>query len=279
MTMYSTIRLFTLAAMLTLPGGTWAIAQTQTGVQTNRPTSATDPATAKTQGRADSKATVHATSAPIAEMAPGAKQGVLVDQVISVVNGDLILESDVEEERHFSAFQPFRDPGGKFSRENAIERLVDRLLILQQAKLQPDGLATNAEAKAELSSLRKEIPACTQYHCETDAGWEKFVADQGFTLDELTERWRQRMEILKFIEVRFRAGIRISPEEIRAYYQKTLLPGYARLNAKAPVLDTISDRIQEVLLQQRVGNLLSDWLESLKAQGTVRMIKPGEVTP
>ncbi len=279
MTLYSTIRLFTLAAMMHAPSGTLAIAQTQTGVQTRRPTSATAPANAKTQGRADSKATVHATSAPIAEMDPGAKQGVLVDQVIGVVNGDLILESDVEEERHFSAFQPFRDPGGKFSRENAIERLVDRVLILQQAKLQPDGLATTAEAKAELNSLRKEIPACTRYHCETDAGWEKFVADQGFTLDELTERWRQRMEILKFIEGRFRAGIRISPEEIRDYYQKTLLPEYARLNAKAPVLDTISDRIQEVLLQQRVGNLLSDWLQSLKAQGTVRMIKPGEVTP
>lgn len=278
MTLYSTIRLFTVAAMMHLSGGTLAIAQTQTGVQTNR-TPATVPATAKTQGRADSKATVHATSAPIAEMAPGAKQGVLVDQVIGVVNGDLILESDVEEERHFFAFQPFRDPGGKFSRENAIERLVDRALILQQAKLQPNGLATAAEANAELNSLRKEIPACTQYHCETDAGWERFVADQGFTLDELTERWRQRMEILKFIEVRFRAGIRISHEEIKDYYQKTLLPEYARLNAKAPVLDTISDRIQEVLLQQRVGNLLFDWLQSLKAQGTVRMIKPGEVTP
>jgi peptidyl-prolyl cis-trans isomerase SurA len=279
MNMHSTIRLFTLAAMMNVPGGTLAIAQTQTPVQTHPPTPATAPATAKTQGRADSEATVHTTTAPVAETAPIAKQGVLVDQVIGVVNGDLILESDVEEERHFSAFQPFRDPGGKFSRENAIERLVDRALILQQAKLQPDGLATTPEVKAELSNLRKEIPACTQYHCETDAGWEKFVADQGFTLDELTERWRQRMEILKFIELRFRAGIRISPEEIKNYYQKTLLPEYARLNAKAPVLDKISDRIQEVLLQQKVGNLLSDWLESLKAQGTVRMIKPGEVTP
>jgi peptidyl-prolyl cis-trans isomerase SurA len=268
MNMNSTIRLITLVATINVLAGSSAYAQNQ----------ATPPAVPKTQGRAESKATVHETTAPIPE-APVEKKGVLVDQVIGVVNGDLILESDVDEERRFSAFQPFRDPGGKFSREKAIDRLVDRALILQQAKLQPDGVATTAEAIAELNSLRKEIPECAKYHCETDAGWQKFVADQGFTLDELTERWRQRMEILKFIEVRFRAGIRITPEEIKDYYDKTLLPEYAKLNAKAPNLETISDRIQEVLLQQRVGSLLSDWLQSLKAQGTVRMIKPGEVAP
>ncbi len=74
-------------------------------------------------------------------------------------------------------------------------------------------------------------------------------------------------------------GIRIDPAAIKAYYEKTLLPEYAKQNAKAPPLDAISDRVQEVLLQQQVGKLLDDWLESLKAQGAVRMMKPGEVQP
>jgi hypothetical protein len=63
--------------------------------------------------------------------------GVIADQVVGVVNGDLILESDVNEERRFEAFEPFTTPGS-FSRERAISRLIDRTLILQQAKLQPD---------------------------------------------------------------------------------------------------------------------------------------------
>ena len=41
----------------------------------------------------------------------------------------------------------------------------------------------------------------------------------------------------------------------------------------------ISDRIQEILLQQQVGKLLQDWLKSLRAQGTVQIMKPGEVAP
>jgi peptidyl-prolyl cis-trans isomerase SurA len=32
-----------------------------------------------------------------------------------------------------------------------------------------------------------------------------------------------------------------------------------------------------VLLQQQVGNLLLDWLKTLRAQGNVRLIRLGEV--
>jgi len=206
-------------------------------------------------------------------------QGTLLDQVVAVVNGELVLESDVDEERRFQTFQPFRDSTQKYSRDKAIERLVDRTLILQQEKLQPQPPITDAEVNAQLATLRKDIPACKEYECETDAGWQKFVAAQGFTLEELTRRWRERMEVLRFIEQRFKMGIRISPAEIKAYYDKTLVPAYVSRKAKAPKLETISDRIQEILLQQQVGALLEDWLTSLKAQGSVRMAKQGEVEP
>jgi hypothetical protein len=205
--------------------------------------------------------------------------GVLVDQVIVVVNGDLILESDVDEERRMAAFQPIGEPLGSFSRKEAVDRLIDRALILQQAKLQPEQAVTQAEVDGELAQLRQTIPACRQYHCETDEGWKKFVEAQGLTLPELNARWKERMQILKFIEMRFRMGIRIEPAAIKTYYEKTLLPEYAKQNAAAPPLESISGRIQEVLLQQQVTNLLDDWLESLKAEGSVRFMKPGEVKP
>ncbi len=206
-------------------------------------------------------------------------QAVLVDQVIAVVNGDLILESDIDEERRFEAFQPFRGATEPTTRTALIDRLIDRALILQQAKLQPNDRVTITEAHNQLKTLREEIPACKPVHCETDPGWQKFVQSQGFTLPQIEELWRQRMEILRFIELRFRSGIRISAEEIKTYYDKTLAPELVRQNATPPPLDTVSDRIQEILLQQRVSNLLTDWLATLKAQGTVRIMKPGEEAP
>ena len=71
--------------------------------------------------------------------------GVLIDRVVAVVNGDVVLESDVEEERRMSVFQPISSPEGMATREKAIERLVNRRLLLQQAQLQPQHAVTEAD--------------------------------------------------------------------------------------------------------------------------------------
>jgi len=210
---------------------------------------------------------------------PGARQGTVLDRVVAVVNGDLILESDVDEETRFEEIQPYRTTDENHSRELTVRRLIDRTLILQQADLEPETAVPEKELDAQLMTLRKDIPECRQYHCETDQGWQKYVNDHGFTVEEFRERWRQRMELLRFIEVRFSNGIRISDDEIKAYYEKTMLPEYAKRHVAPPKLETISPRIEEVLLQQQVGNLLRDWLTSLRAQGRVRIMKAGEVAP
>jgi hypothetical protein len=203
----------------------------------------------------------------------------VLDRVAAVVNGDLIFDSDVDDERRFGAMQPFRDTVETPTRDQLIERIIDRTLILQQARLESLPPIEDAQLDAELAGLRKSIPACANNRCETDAGWQKFVEAQGFTVDEVRERWRQRMEVLRFIEARFRMGTRILPEEIDEYYQKTLLPAYRAQNVVAPPEPAVSDRIQEILLQRQVNKLLADWLQSLRAQGSVRIVKPGETMP
>lgn len=203
-------------------------------------------------------------------------QGDEVDRVVAIVNGQLILDSDVNRERRFAALLPYGVSSGKYNREEAIERLINRDLILQQVQLQPDTEVTQQAAAKDLESLRPKIPTCAEYHCETQEGWDKFLATQGFTEESLTTLWRQRMDVLAFIEQRFRMGIRILPSEIQEYYTKTMLPEYAAQHVTPPPLRTISRRIQEVLLQQRVSKLLNDWLGSLRAQGNVVVLHPGE---
>jgi peptidyl-prolyl cis-trans isomerase SurA len=208
----------------------------------------------------------------------GPEQGVVLDRLVAVVNGGVILESDVDEERRFEEVQPYR-AAATYTRDKIIERLIDRMLILQQAALRPEDAVPDKDLDAQLATLRKDIPACKQLHCETDDGWKRYLGDHGFTEEEFSARWRQRMQLLKFIEVRFRNGIRITDDEIKTYYEKTMLPEYVKRNVTPPKLETIQKRIEEVLLQQEVGALLQEWLKSLRAQGSVRMITPGEVAP
>jgi hypothetical protein len=89
---------------------------------------------------------------------------------------------------------------------------------------------------------------------------------------------RYRLEILRFIERRFREDIRITPQEIETYYHDTLLPQYAP-GEEIPTLDKVSPRIQEVLLQQKVNVLFGDWLDNLRKQGDVEVLDPALISP
>jgi len=223
------------------------------------------------------------TQTEIKQQAPApqmpAVQGTQLDRVVAIVNGDLILDSDVDQEKRFAALLPYGEAAGAYSRDEAVERLINRDLILQQVKLQPGDDVTTEAAQKDLDALRKALPTCKEFHCETQEGWDRFLASQGFTDASLVTLWQQRMEVLAFIEQRFRMGIKVTPEEIKAYYEKTMLPVYAQQHVAPPTLDTLSKRIQEVLLQQRVSNLLDSWLQSLRAQGSVVVLHPGEEAP
>jgi hypothetical protein len=214
------------------------------------------------------------------EMAPAVPQSqdVVLDRAIAVVNGDVILESDVDEERRFEQIQPYRGLTTDFSRERALQRLIDRTLILQQAEIEQDAEVSDQAVDEQIAKTRKDIPECKQNSCETPEGWKEFLAKRGFTPEEFHVRWKERMTLLNFIEVRFRNGIHINDQEISDYYQNTMLPEYKRQKGTPPPLTAVSKRIEEVLLQQRVSALLRDWLQSLWAQGSVRVIQQDEVT-
>jgi len=235
---------------------------------------------AATTARAQQSVTPLPTSTAPHSQSNEVTRGTVLDGVVAVVNGDVILESDVDEERRFENIQPYRGSATDFSRDRAVQRLIDRTLILQQAALEPDQTSvTEEELDRQLKTLRHDIPVCKQYQCETDAGWMKYLEANGFTQKEFRDRWRKRMALLRLIQVRFRSGIHISDDEIKNYYEKVMLPEYAKQKVTPPKLETVSTRIEEVLLQQQVGNLLRDWLQSLRVQGSVWVMKPGEVAP
>ncbi len=210
-----------------------------------------------------------------AEAPSPVQKPVVLDSVIAVVNGDVLLRSDLQSEMDMAALQPLSLPPGNNFERRAAQRLINRTLILQQMKSQ--GMVkdvTSVDVQKDLDALRKQLPACVQYQCQTEAGWDKFLSDHNLTQEEVDLRWRQRMQILTFIDARFRAGVRISKAQIEEYYNKTFVPQFAKQNAKPPELASVSSRIEEILLQQYVNVLLQDWLKTLRDQGSVIILDP-----
>ena len=208
-----------------------------------------------------------------------AERGDVIDRIVAIVNGDLVLESDVEEEERFTRLYPDATDSTKPLREQAITRLIDRDLIVQQQAGFPPVPVTDDQVNKDEADLRKDLPACAHADCTSDAGWKDFLTKSGFTEDELRDRIRQRESILHFIEQRFRNGVRISDKQIEDFYNNTMLPEYAKQKATAPPLDAVRDRIEEVLLEQQVSTLLDQWLKTLRDSGHVRMMQNGVEAP
>jgi hypothetical protein len=205
---------------------------------------------------------------------------VVLDRVVAVVNNQAILSSDLDDELRLAVLDPSRAGLGVFTRQRALEQLIGRALIQQQMR-QEDEQAMEppqAEIDARISELRKELPACVRQNCASAEGWKAFLTANGLTPERVQFSVRHRLQILRFIEQRFRQGILISPEEIATYYHDTLLPQYAAGDA-IPPLEKVSPRIQEILLQRQVNALFDDWLKNLRKQGDVEVLDPSLETP
>jgi peptidyl-prolyl cis-trans isomerase SurA len=212
---------------------------------------------------------------PCGAQTPQAAAPEVLDKAVAVVNNHAILSSDLDEEIRLSVLDPGRGGEGVLTRKRALEQLISRTLIQQQIR-QEDAQAaepSQSEVDARLVQIRKELPTCVRQNCATDAGWKVFLAVHDLTQERVEAYLRYRLEILRFIEMRFRQGIQISQQEIETYYHNILLPQYAAGEA-VPSLDGVATRIQEILLQQQVNVLFDDWLKNLRQQGDVEVLDP-----
>jgi hypothetical protein len=192
--------------------------------------------------------------------------------VVAVVSNQPILWSDVTSEIRFSVLVPdaFK---GTLTPQKALEVLISRALIQQQITKEDAtaALPTDEEVQARENDLRKELPACVRMSCATDEGWQAFLKSNGLTVDQVRNYLRLRLQLLRFIEMRFRQGIHITQEEIQAYYRDKLLPQYAN-SSQAPPLSEVSARIEEILLEEQVNVLFGNWLDNLRKQGDFEVL-------
>jgi hypothetical protein len=210
-----------------------------------------------------------------AQTPPPASAPVVLDRVVAVVNNSAILSSDLDEEVRLSVLDPGQAGHGLLTRPRALEQLIARTLIQQQIRQEDERAAepSKAEIDLRLAEIRNEVPACVHRNCASEAGWKAFLADHDLTAERVETYLRHRVQILRFIELRFRQGIRISPQEVETYYRENLLPQFTS-GETVPPLDQVSNRIEEILLQQQVNILFDGWLANLRKQGEIEVLDP-----
>jgi hypothetical protein len=247
-----------------------APAQAQTTPAAPPPAALVSPAQKKAASQAAQKAAATQQSGTV----PQTDTPVVLDSVVAIVNGDVLLQSDVEQERRLESLQLL--PADQNTDARAAQHLITRTLILQQMKQQGQMVPqiTDADVSKVLDEMKHQLPGCVPTRCLTAQGWSDFLAERNLTPKEVAADWRLRLQILDYLNLRFRTGVRVPRSQIRDYYQKTLVPQFQAKHETPPPLKSLSSRIQDLLLQQQVTQQINDWEATLLQQGSVRILVP-----
>jgi hypothetical protein len=193
-------------------------------------------------------------------LAASAVCGQIVDRVVTNVNGHVVLQSDWEQEVAFEAFSNARDPDSFTSAERnaALDRLIDQELLREQVR--PSQPAPAEQVAARVAEVRKLHPDCA-----TDDGWRAALQRYGLTQGALEKRLGDQIQLMKLVEDRLRPAIQIDQQAVETYYNDQLLPDMKKAGSRATPLTEVFGQIKDLLAEQKMNELLSGWLASLRS--------------
>jgi hypothetical protein len=200
----------------------------------------------------------------------------VVDRMVAVVNKQVILESELDQARRVELLVdgkplPSEPPEPQEIRA-LLDRLIDRALLEQQIASpgNPEILDPKPEELAErIKQIRGRIPGAA-----TEDGWEAVLKAYGLELRDLEKHLITEFRVLHFIDLRFRGLVRVDRAAIDTYYLETFLPELTRQGSSVPPLAEVSSKIERILIEQQMDEMLNEWLQTLRTQSHIEKLEP-----
>jgi hypothetical protein len=181
----------------------------------------------------------------LAILMAAAARGEILDRVAVTVGKEVITESDVIRDLRVSAFLDQKPVDlSPAQKRKAADRLVDQLLILQEAAVAHLPLAAAEDAEPLLAQVKAPYA--------TEAGYRAALARYRITEQELADHLLAGLRGLRFTDLRFRPEVQLSEEDLREFYNTLPQP--------APSFEESRDEVEKLLTGQRVLQALDRWL-------------------
>ena len=204
-------------------------------------------------------------------LASAAYAGEIVDRIVATVNGHVILQSDWEDALCYEAFVAGRplDQITADERKDALDRLIDQELLREQMESSDFQHATPEEIDTRIADVRNQYP-----EAGTNSAWQALLVRYGLTENELRNRTALQLDVMRLIDARLRPSVQIDSKSIESYYNQELLPQLREKGAREVPLSEVTPKIRELLTQQKVNQLLTAWLQNLRASSEIRTQAP-----
>jgi hypothetical protein len=188
----------------------------------------------------------------------------VIDRIAVALDNQIITESEVAREIRLSALLN-GDPldFSAEARKKAADRLMEQKLIRREIELGRYPEPSKDEVAAMLKQIQTQrFPVSEDYR----QALEKY----GVSEEDLNAHLLWQLTLLRFIDARFRPGVQVSDEDIRAYFDSEQAKGEQTASAgKQPRFEDLRDQIRETLTNQRVDQLLNDWLAAARKRAHI----------
>jgi peptidyl-prolyl cis-trans isomerase SurA len=191
-----------------------------------------------------------------------------IDRVVAVVNKRVITQTDWDEQERFEALVNGRTPESVEFSAASLERLVDLQLMREQidnVKIEP---LTAEQVAAQVGAVRKQIaPAASEQE------WKALLTRYSLTEDEFANRVRAQVEVMRFVDLRFRPSVHVENDSVEKYYQQSLVPELMKAGSTEstlPALKDVEPKIRGILQEEKLNEMLKMWLTSLRSQGRIK---------
>lgn len=191
----------------------------------------------------------------------------IIDRLMAVVNLQIITLGDVEQELRLQGLDLVTaDVAGmsasrqKATQEIILQRLIEQTLIREQIQQFPGLEIEDAQVESQLRAIEKQ------------AGNSNKLAELKIDTQAIRDRLRWQLQVMKFIDYRFRQFVVVDSKEIEAYYQSTFLPELQKRNAlPAPPLADVEERIRKILTEEKLNVQVDEWLASLRKDAAIEI--------
>ncbi len=182
----------------------------------------------------------------------------VLDRIAVIVGNRVIKTSDIERDLRLTEFLNRESLNlTPEARHKSAERLIDQEIIRQE--IVTGGYRRPTDQEAE--SLEKQLVRDRFGGSKTRLSQE--VSRYGLTEEQLREQLLWQLTVLRFIDQRFRPGVYVSDEEVRAYYDQHR-PDLRREYPGNSSLETLQTKIRNLLEGERINQNFTEWLEQAR---------------
>jgi peptidyl-prolyl cis-trans isomerase SurA len=194
-----------------------------------------------------------------------------IDRLLAAVNGKVVTESDLRLARNLNALVGFGRTTPPTSRADEIDQLINRELLrqeLQHFPLQPEDQARADQRLEELKGGYAEIGGITY-----------IMQGLGLQEKEIEAYLSLQVAMIRFIDMRFRPFVSVTPAEVKEYYETQLVPRLRETGSRTPPLEEVSKQIEGILVDNKVGQMMDDWVQNLRQHSEIEIFDESRMNP